>query len=62
MTPKNKRNDIYVKNCGGIPEIYYFDENGNAVDKDKAVKCVVREVENDGTLVNETFAMCVIKE
>lgn len=37
-------------------EIFYFDEKGNTVDKVHAVKAIVREYDENGELVNETFA------
>lgn len=37
-------------------EIFYFDENGKSVDKVHAVKAIVREYDENGELINETFA------
>lgn len=42
---------------GDYSEIYYFDNDNNIVDKDKATKCVIRECLVDGTLISETFGI-----
>ncbi len=43
--------------CGGAySEIYFFDENGNQVDEAIAARCVIRECDNNGNLLNETWA------
>lgn len=36
-------------------EIIYFDENGKIVEKDKAVRAVIRELDEKGNLVREIF-------
>ncbi len=36
-------------------EIIYFDENGKIVEKDKAVRAVIRELDENGNLVREIF-------
>lgn len=37
-------------------EVYYFDKDGNMVDSvDKAYECIVRELDENGELVNEVF-------
>lgn len=37
-------------------EIYYFDENDKLIDdKDKAVKIIIREIDDDGEIINETL-------
>lgn len=36
-------------------EIIYFDENDKIVEKDKAVRAVIREVDENGNLVREIF-------
>ncbi len=38
-------------------EIIYFDDNGSIVDKEKATKAVIRELDENGNLVNEIFGM-----
>lgn len=55
-----KHERIYKKtpNGGDYSEIFYFDNDGNAVDSEKATKCIIRECLNDGTLVNEIFSLC----
>ncbi len=42
--------------CGGIySEMYFFDDNGNSVDEVDAVRCVIRECDAEGNLLNETW-------
>lgn len=41
---------------GDYSEIYYFNKLGGLTDKENAVRVVIRECMNDGTLVNEIFA------
>ena len=42
--------------AGGVrSEIYYFDRSGNSVDKSKAVRVIIRELDKDGNLILETF-------
>ena len=36
-------------------EIIYFDENGKIVEKGKAVRAVIRELDEKGNLVREIF-------
>ena len=41
---------------GEKSEVYYFDKDGNMVDSvDKAYECIVRELDENGELVNEVF-------
>ena len=35
-------------------EIYYFDKDGNSCEAEKAVKVIIRELDENGELVNET--------
>lgn len=35
-------------------EIYYFDQDGNSCEAEKAVKVIIRELDENGELVNET--------
>ena len=37
-------------------ETFFFDENRNVVPKEKAVEAVVRELDEDGNLIRETWA------
>lgn len=39
---------------GDYSEIYYFDDKGRAIDKSNATKLIIRELLDNGTLVNET--------
>ncbi len=59
----DNRDDImasYYRNLEAMKnrksEIFYFDEKGNTVDKVHAVKAIVREYDENGELINETFA------
>lgn len=45
-------------NGGDYSEIYYFDADGNPVDADVAVRCMIRECAADGTLINEIWGTC----
>ncbi len=36
-------------------ETYYFDDDGNTVEPEKATRGVIREVDEDGNLVRETW-------
>lgn len=36
-------------------ETYYFDDNGNMVEPEKATKGVIRELDENGNLVRETW-------
>jgi len=42
---------------GDYSEIFYFDDDGNSVDKEVATKAIIREYKKDGTLINEVFAI-----
>ena len=52
----SERRDKPTPNGGDYSEIFYFDDDGNSVDKTVATKAVVKEYKNDGTLINEIFA------
>ena len=43
---------------GDYSEIYYFDDEHNAVDENDATNCIIRECKNDGTVINEIFGVC----
>ena len=43
---------------GDYSEIFYFDDEGNAVEPEKATNCVIRECTNDGRIINELFGEC----
>lgn len=36
-------------------EVYYFDDNGNKVEPEKATKGVIRELDENGNLISETW-------
>jgi len=36
-------------------EVYYFDDNDNMVDPEKATKGVIRELDENGNLIRETW-------
>ena len=49
--------------CGGAySEIYYLDDNHNVVDETVATKCVIRECDENGNLLQETWGICSPKE
>ena len=54
MTSERKNHP--TPNGGDYSEIFYFDDDGNRVDKAVATKAVIRECKKDGTLINEIFA------
>ena len=42
--------------CGGdYSEIYYFDDNGDPIEAEKATQYVIRECDRDGNLIKETY-------
>lgn len=43
---------------GDYSEIYYLDDNGNQIDSEKAMNCIIRECLKDGTLLNEIHEKC----
>jgi len=40
---------------GASAEIYYLDEEGKPVEKERAVRVIIRELDEHGNLVRETF-------
>lgn len=38
----------------GYTEIYYFDSNGETTTKEKATEAIIRELDQDGNLIQET--------
>lgn len=55
---KSKRINERTPHGGSYSEIFYFNEDGNPEDEEKAVKCVIRECSKDGNLISETWATC----
>lgn len=44
---------------GGVKSIiYYFDDNGNATDKQSAKRCRIVEVDAHGKAINEISGVC----
>lgn len=43
-----------IRTDRGTAEIYYMDD-GNPVDKDKATRAIIRELDANGELINEIF-------
>ena len=44
--------------CGGdYSEIFYFDNNGKPVDAKDATRFIIRECDDDGNLIKETYAI-----
>jgi len=52
----SERRDRPIQNGGDYSDIFYYDDDGNSVDKSVATKAVVKEYKNDGTVTNEIFA------
>jgi hypothetical protein len=52
----SERSEQPTPNGGDYSEIFYFDDDGNNVDKEVATKAIVRECKKDGTVINEIFA------
>ena len=52
----SERRDKPTPNGGDYSEIFYYDDDGNSVDKTVATKAVIREYKADGTVINEIFA------
>lgn len=50
-----KRIDGKTPNGGAYSEIFFFDEAGNSVDEEKAVRLVIRECAENGDLIAETW-------
>lgn len=40
---------------GNYSEIFYMDDEGNACDKNEATKCIIRECDANGVLLQEVF-------
>mgnify|MGYP007013893314 CR=1 FL=1 len=49
-----KRIDGLTPAGGDYSEIWYFDDNGNVVNKSEATTFIVRECMKDGTLISST--------
>jgi len=52
----SERRDNPTPNGGDYSEIFYFDDDGNSVDKTVATKAIIKEYKKDGTVINEIFA------
>lgn len=46
-----------IKTYKGTAELYYMDDDGNAVDKDKAIRAIIRELDENGKMINEVFGV-----
>lgn len=53
--PTYKRNDEETPSGGAYSEIYYFDDDGNPADEEEATRCVIRECDKNGNLLNEVW-------
>lgn len=53
----HERIDERTPNGGAYSEIYYFDDEGNLADREKATKCIIRECDQKGNLINETMGI-----
>ena len=52
----SERRDKPTPNGGDYSVIFYFDDDGNSVDKTVATKAIIKEYKSDGTVINEIFA------
>lgn len=52
---KYKRTNEPTPSGGAYSEIYFFDNDGNAVDEKEAARCVIRECAENGELINEIW-------
>ena len=52
---KYRRNNSKTPSGGDYSEIYFFDELGNSVDEENAVRCVIRECSENGDLIAEIW-------
>jgi len=52
----SERREHQTPNGGDYSEIFYFNDEGNIVDKEAATKAIIKEYKKDGSLVYETFA------
>lgn len=50
-----KRNDEETPSGGAYSEIYYFDDDGNPADEEEATRCLIRECDKNGNLLNEVW-------
>ena len=53
-----KRCDEPTPSGGAYSEIYYLNDENEAVDSSIATHCVIRECLADGTLIQEIWGMC----
>lgn len=51
----HKKIEGKTPNGGAYSEIFFFDEGGNSVDEEKAVRLVIRECAKNGDLIAETW-------
>lgn len=49
-----RRDNEETPSGGTYSEIYYFDD-GNPADEEEATRCVIRECDKDGNLLNEIW-------
>ena len=49
-----ERKNGKTPNGGDYSEIYYLNDKGDPVERDKATRGIIRECKEDGTLVSET--------
>jgi len=59
MTKEVHRPKDGAKTPGGgvVAEVYYLDGEGEPVEKERAARVVIRELDENGNLVSETFGM-----
>lgn len=50
-----RRDNEETPSGGAYSEIYYFDDDENPADEEEATRCVIRECDKDGNLLNEIW-------
>ena len=55
LDSRSERIDLPRPNGGDYSEIFYFNENGEPVNKDAAVCATIHECKEDGEVVHDVF-------
>ena len=51
----HKRDNNKTPSGGAYSEIFFFDDDGNPADEQEATRCVIRECDESGELLNEIW-------
>lgn len=51
-------NESITEQDGSYSEIYYLDEKGQSSEKAVATRCIIREYDSKGSLMNEIHGIC----